>query len=63
MKTCDTCKFRDAEFETCECPKIQEDWGQRKESDATDMMLYSYSEGGSFWVGPKFGCIHHEPKT
>ena len=27
-----------------------------------DVMIYSYAEGGSFWTGPNFGCVHHEPK-
>ena len=27
-----------------------------------DMLIYDYNEGGLFWVGPKFGCVHHEEK-
>lgn len=23
-----------------------------------DHLVYEYSEGGSFWVGPDFGCVH-----
>ena len=25
-----------------------------------DGLEYDYSEGGGFWTGPEFGCIHHE---
>lgn len=25
---------------------------------ALDMLVYSYDEGGKFWTGPKFGCVH-----
>ena len=26
----------------------------------TDTLTYSYDEGGRFWTGPEFGCVHHE---
>lgn len=25
-------------------------------------MIYDYDEGGSFWVGPNFGCVHFKKK-
>lgn len=40
----------------CRCPKIAEDCGQ----PINDMLLYEYNEGGHFYTGPKFGCVHHE---
>lgn len=36
---------------------IDEDYGQE---DMTAMLIYPYQEGGSFYVGPKFGCVHFE---
>ena len=27
-----------------------------------DRMVYSYDEGGDFWTGPEFGCVHHQEK-
>jgi hypothetical protein len=42
----------------CRSDKLTEDWGQRR---GADMLVYAYSEGGSFWTGPDFGCVHHEP--
>lgn len=39
----------------CECPKFQEDFYSHEE----DSLCYSYLEGGKFYTGPKFGCIHH----
>jgi hypothetical protein len=39
----------------CESPKIGE--GIEHEPDS---LVYSYMEGGSFWTGPMFGCVHHK---
>lgn len=39
----------------CRNPKITEDYGQRTD----DMLVYPYNEGGWFWTGPDFGCVHH----
>lgn len=36
---------------------IDEDYGQEN-TDA--MLIYSYQEGGSFYVGERFGCVHFE---
>ena len=41
----------------CKNEKIDEDYGQE---DKRDMLIYSYSEGGSFRSGPEFGCVHHQ---
>lgn len=24
-----------------------------------DALVYSYEEGGGFWTGPMFGCVHY----
>ena len=36
--------------------------GEPYDEHPQDVMIYSYQEGGYFWVGPNFGCVHHEPK-
>ena len=55
LKKCETCKFRDKEGR-CSSPKLGEDIGQ-SDKQKIDMLIYEYSEGGGFWVGPKFGCV------
>ena len=42
----------------CESVKINESCGE--ETYAPDMLCYTYMEGGAFWTGPEFGCVHHE---
>ena len=43
----------------CHNSKLTEDWGEYGE----DMLVYPYNEGVEhFWVGKKFGCVHHESK-
>lgn len=57
---CETCVHRDLRG-YCHCEKLDEDTGYLPEQ-AIDMLLYSFTEGGGFLVGPKFGCIHHKLK-
>ena len=57
---CATCKFRNDSGQ-CTSPKIEESMGQSEEQ-MLDMLVYSYLEGGCFYVGDKFGCVHHEEK-
>ena len=61
MNYCETCKYRD-ERGRCTNKKLDEDYGYNDE-EAIDMLLYDYMEGGGFWVGQKFGCVHYENKT
>lgn len=57
MSYCETCKYRN-EDGWCEHPKLREErYGNLETED--DELVYSYYEGGWFWVGPKFGCVHH----
>ena len=66
MNRCKDCRFRD-EDGICNNPKItdtqrwhvdyDEDENEHKEK-IKDMLLYSYDEGGSFFVGEEFGCVH-----
>lgn len=35
-------------------------WTDEKKAD---MMVYDYNEDGGFWVGERFGCVHHTPKS
>lgn len=57
MKKCGNCKFRSIDG-YCQSPYLQEDFSCDG-SDDNDKLIYSYTEGGSFWVGPNFGCVHH----
>jgi hypothetical protein len=41
----------------CQSEKLVEDWG---DGYGADMLIYEYSEGGWFWTGPDFGCVHHQ---
>lgn len=36
--------------------------GYPDEEFPPDALIYTYQEGGAFWTGPDFGCVHHEPK-
>jgi hypothetical protein len=59
MNFCETCEYRNAEG-ICGSNKIMEDLAANYEAiESQDMMIYPYQEGGKFWVGPKFGCVHH----
>ena len=58
MDTCKTCKFRSADG-LCESDKLAEDYYQ-SDKEKNDMLIYSYSEGGTFFVWENFGCVHHE---
>lgn len=60
MNYCETCEHRDMHG-FCLNRKLDEDYGHTP-AEKEDMLLYSYTEGGTFHVGPKFGCVHHEPK-
>lgn len=34
----------------------------RGQANTDEMMIYEHSEGGLFFVGDKFGCVHFENK-
>lgn len=63
-KYCETCAMWDNKHDKpmgqCRSSQVAEDEGQ---VDTTAMLLYEYSEGGTFSTGPKFGCVHHTEKT
>jgi len=41
----------------CYSEKLTENRGTHE----LDMLVYPYNEGcDAFWVGPDFGCVHHE---
>lgn len=64
MNTCDTCKWWTMETgpygrlpeRACSHIKLSDD------SEGDDRLNYEMHEGGRLFTGPKFGCIHHEPK-
>ena len=39
----------------CQSSKLVEEGAH-----GADMLVYSYAEGGEFWTGPEFGCVHHQ---
>ena len=44
----------------CQSKKwVEKDYGDVYEAD---MMVYPYAEGGHFWTGAEFGCVHHEKR-
>jgi hypothetical protein len=57
---CGTCKYRNTAG-YCQSDKLSEDRGQSDEKK-DDMLIYDYTEGGGFWVGARFGCVHYATK-
>ena len=67
MNTCSTCAHwtesypypdNTGNLKECASDKLKEDCGNNNE----DELVYSYTEGGCFFTGPKFGCVHHIQK-
>jgi hypothetical protein len=58
---CKTCKFRNEDWE-CDNAHINDYTNWSDATEIHDMLVYSYREGGSFFVGEDFGCVHHEEK-
>jgi len=58
---CGRCKWRN-HGGYCTCPKIYEKGlpPDGEAEKASDHLVYSYNEGGGFWVGENFGCVHGE---
>lgn len=55
-RTCGTCRYRGHDG-YCTSDKLTErNWAP---ADTDDTLIYDYSEGGGFWVGENFGCIHY----
>lgn len=59
--TCGQCTFRNDKGE-CTNEKLHEQDVYSFKRPEEDHLVYSYDEGGKFWVGPKFGCIHWRVK-
>lgn len=59
MERCKSCKHRGDDGFCSNEDKIFERYAGYV---GEDCLIYSYSEGGGFWVGPEFGCVHHDPK-
>lgn len=61
MNTCDTCKWwmsRDYPHCVCENKKVSDGTPSQIPNEA----YLAVHDEGEFVTGPKFGCIHHEPK-
>ena len=67
MKHCETCvhwanereNYVKVEIRECKNEKMSEDYYDAEQ----DGLYYSYQEGGTFYTGPKFGCVHHKEKV
>jgi hypothetical protein len=69
MATCKTCAHWTEEapynqperfvVRVCGCLKLQEDFHGHE----MDSLCYPYIEGGAFYTGPDFGCVHHLEKN
>lgn len=66
MNTCDTCKWWDIEVRQswpitknreCLNPKLD-----AKSDETEDVLAQGYDAVNKPETGPKFGCVHHEPK-
>lgn len=56
MQRCGTCKYRNDKG-YCTNLKLNES-GYHDYPEDLDILMYSYTEGGGFYVGPMFGCVH-----
>lgn len=77
MNRCKTCKYwsqdREDEFELsgddigkCTNNKISENDSNDndfREANKLDMLIYKYYEGGTFYTGSEFGCVHHKEEA
>jgi hypothetical protein len=62
-KTCSSCKWR-INNNCSNAEKIKEkEFLLTQNEENIDKLIYSFDDGGSFQVGPNFGCIHHEVKN
>jgi hypothetical protein len=74
MDQCRTCKYwlkyttlypnsNDAESKKaggfCQSENITEFYDDEYKPNT---LVYTYSEGGSFWTGSEFGCVHHKAR-
>jgi len=58
---CKTCAFRENDY--CMNEKLREDDNETFHltfEEKNDCLIYSYDDGGNFWVGENFGCVHWE---
>jgi len=61
---CKECRWRDEDGE-CINYKLHEDDDCDRVTPRVavqDHLIYTYYEGGGFWVGPEFGCVHWTEK-
>ena len=69
MKNCETCKhWADITQSFDEKGQIRKCGNYEKINDdiynsEPDGLYYLYQDGGTFYTGPKFGCVHHKEKN
>lgn len=62
---CKNCKYLDKSLSNgnkfaCKNSKLTSDSYDNKEYNADDSLIYQFDEGGDFFVGENFGCIHFD---
>ena len=64
MKTCDTCKWWGIQVFTTkrECTMAQTMTGYNHADGDAGVTFNTYDGSTELHTGPKFGCVHHEPK-
>jgi len=60
---CGQCKWRDKSGECTNVNLYESGTHKHGEENQEDHLVYSYNEGGGFWVGEKFGCVHGETEA
>lgn len=76
MNRCKTCKFWDrAELDNefyhdnmglCSSNKLNDNDYYDREfriANKEDMLIYQWHEGGNFYTGSEFGCVHHKEEA
>lgn len=63
---CKDCRWRKEDGYCWNVEKICEDcyldYSDKSKNEEEDRLIYDYDEGGGFWVGPNFGCVHWTKK-
>ena len=57
---CKNCEWRRESSKDCVNPKLRERGDD--DEDENDCLTYSYEEGGMFYVGDNFGCVHFKSR-
>jgi hypothetical protein len=56
---CKDCQHRDRDI----CTDEHFMQGSKRLDEENNSLVYSYDEGGNFYVGDYFGCVYFKPMT